>query len=430
MSRSVAHGFRWYARSIPPGPNAMFARRSIGIVTCFHQPGSHVCQCFCWPVTRPGVRAPGFAAHKTFSLSRPFCSLDPLLAPPTTRTSLTPGLLSLRPPGLTALFPLCAPTLPFAPNRRRLRSRSPAPPPPSLRLASLPLSPLLTYSLVVLCASSILLRPWCVGEMTKAQLHGVDTILLIFSDFRWPTNELVENHAQHLDGILPLAQYGINVGKAQEALRWLRTQPSIHLPQQLSLVTMDVVAGKLVSRQQGRYAFSGHRGIESRSVSHELATPNTISGSVATRHAEHYVQDLVDPVEMPTCRVAAIVDMADREAVCAALLFEEMLVHLLLNSWEQVPFIIPEDSDVPANVDVVLIVCTNGCFHSPPFVRQVLAADETGVHFIPVVAVEHFRFPVCGQITGFQGFGCMRQASTCPASSSSQQRRSDGNSPS
>ena len=91
------------------------------------------------------------------------------------------------------------------------------------------------------------------------------------------------------------------------------------------------------SRQQGRYEFSGHRGIETRSVSHELATPDTISGSVATLHAEHYVQDLVDPVEMPTCRVAAIVDMADREAVCVALLFKEMLVHLLLNSWEQVP---------------------------------------------------------------------------------------------
>ena len=63
------------------------------------------------------------------------------------------------------------------------------------------------------------------------------------------------------------------------------------------------------------------------------------------------------------------------------------------------PFIIPEDGDVPANVHVVLIVCTNGCFHSTQFVRKVLTADETGVHFIPVVAVEHFRFPVCGQIT-------------------------------
>ena len=106
-----------------------------------------------------------------------------------------------------------------------------------------------------------------------------------------------------------------------------------------------------------------------------------------------------------------------------------------------------------------------------------MIADETGVHFISVAPVEHFRFPVCGQITeemrevnlephtledfarvldtifeeiaigvilqdskdaiavrvaalGIQGHGCMRQVSKCQASSSSQQRRSDGNAPS
>ena len=53
---------------------------------------------------------------------------------------------------------------------------------------------------------------------------------------------------------------------------------------------------------------------------------------------------------MLTCRVAAIADMADREAVCAALSLEE----------------IPEDGDVPANADVVLIICTTGSFHSTP----------------------------------------------------------------
>ena len=221
----------------------------------------------------------------------------------------------------------------------------------------------LTDSLVVLCTSSILLRPWCVGEMTTAKLHGVDSILLIFPDFRWPSDEFVENYAHHVEGILSLAQYGINVGFAQEALRWLRTLPSTHLPQKLSLPTMGAVTSILVSRQQGRHEFFVHRGIETRSVSHELGTLETISGSGVTLYAEHYDQDLVDPVAMPTCRVAAIVDMADREAVCTALLLGEMLLHHLVKSWELVPFIIPEDGDVPANVQVVLIVCANGCFH-------------------------------------------------------------------
>ena len=43
-----------------------------------------------------------------------------------------------------------------------------------------------------------------------------------------------------------------------------------------------------------------------------------------------------------------------------------------------------------------LSICTNDCFHSATFVRQVLNADKMGVHFIPVVVV-NFRFPVSGQ---------------------------------
>ena len=62
------------------------------------------------------------------------------------------------------------------------------------------------------------------------------------------------------------------------------------------------------------------------------------------------------------------------------------------------PWIIPEDGFLPPYVDVVLIVCTNSCFHSPPFVRQFLTADQNVVHFIPVVAIGNCRSPVCGQI--------------------------------
>ena len=69
-----------------------------------------------------------------------------------------------------------------------------------------------TDTLVVLCTSSILSRPRCVGEMTTAKLHGVDTILLLFPDFQWPTDEFVECYAQHVEGVFTLTCYGINVG--------------------------------------------------------------------------------------------------------------------------------------------------------------------------------------------------------------------------
>ena len=47
-----------------------------------------------------------------------------------------------------------------------------------------------TETLVVLCTKEILYRPWCVGEMTTARLHNVDTILVIFPDFDDPTRIL------------------------------------------------------------------------------------------------------------------------------------------------------------------------------------------------------------------------------------------------
>ena len=37
-----------------------------------------------------------------------------------------------------------------------------------------------TDTVVVLCTSSILLRPWCVGDLITAKLLGVDTVLLLF----------------------------------------------------------------------------------------------------------------------------------------------------------------------------------------------------------------------------------------------------------
>ena len=37
--------------------------------------------------------------------------------------------------------------------------------------------------------------------------------------------------------------------------------------------------------------------------------------------------------------------------------------------------------DVPASVGVVLVICTNFCFHSAAFVRQILTGDEIGARF-------------------------------------------------
>ena len=247
--------------------------------------------------------------------------------------------------------------------------------------------------------------------MTSAKLHGVDTILLLFQDFQWPTDEFAECYVQHVEDVFTLTRYGISVRQAQDTLSWLRIVPSIYIPKKLSLATMDALAGKLISRRRGLFEFRAHHGIETQRVtSNKLSgkeTPEaasiigrslTLPGLGKKQKAKHLLQDLSDPVAMPSCRVAVVMNPTDWEAVCAALLIKEMLVQHNLTSLDQVPFVLHEGDYLPSTVHVVLIICTNDCFHSATFVRQVLNADKRGVHFIPVVVVENFRFPVGGQL--------------------------------
>ena len=81
-----------------------------------------------------------------------------------------------------------------------------------------------TETLVVLCTKEILYRPWCVGEMTTARLHNVDTILVIFPDFDDPTRTFIDNFAS-VEGVQSLAPYGISLEVAQQTLWWLGTLP-------------------------------------------------------------------------------------------------------------------------------------------------------------------------------------------------------------
>ena len=118
-----------------------------------------------------------------------------------------------------------------------------------------------TETLVVLCTTEILSRPWCVGEMTTARLHHVHTILVFFPVFRWPSREFVGGYSQHVSGILSLAAYGISEEMARTTLLWLASRPVILLPSTMSVACADAVAGKLVGRRQGKCETAGVPGM-------------------------------------------------------------------------------------------------------------------------------------------------------------------------
>ena len=263
-----------------------------------------------------------------------------------------------------------------------------------------------TDTLVVICTSEILSRPWCVGEMTTARLHGVDTILVVLPDFTWPTEDFITLYASHVPGVYGLAKFGISVSMAQVTLAWLSTKSQISLPNKLSLSVSDAVAGKLVSRKRGQCEFSPQHGVDTTRVAstvrerptniHKMVFQRALSnlrGGPGQTRANHIVQQVMDPAVMPTCKVVAIVDRGNWDGVCVALLVKEMLVSHLLTAVEHIPYVLTEEDSLPPETEIALIICTNGCFHSASLLRQVLEAKETGVHFVPVVAEENFHFP-------------------------------------
>ena len=56
----------------------------------------------------------------------------------------------------------------------------------------LALLPTVFGTLVVLCSKEILQRPWCVGEMCTARENTIDTIMVCFPNFVWPSDLFID----------------------------------------------------------------------------------------------------------------------------------------------------------------------------------------------------------------------------------------------
>jgi len=226
----------------------------------------------------------------------------------------------------------------------------------------------------------------------------VDVVVVVLPGFTWPTDDFLTHYASHVPGIFGISKFGISVDMAQVTLSWLTSRSRFSLPPRVSLSVLDVVAGKLASRKRGLREYSAQPGVESTrlisEVNAERPSPHRRTRTLHRDHpAEHVVQQLEDPAAMPNCKVVSIVDRGNSEAVCAALLVKEMLVPQLSMAPEKVPHVLTEHDALPPDTECALVLCTNGCFHSVLFAKQVLAAAALGVHFIPVVAEENFHFP-------------------------------------
>ena len=156
---------------------------------------------------------------------------------------------------------------------------------------------------------------------------------------------------------------GTSESLAQTTLQWLPSLPLILLPQTMSLACVDAVVGKLLSRSwsTGRHEMRDQR-------------------------LEHQVPQLRD--ETQDSEVVVIVDHANWNAVCAAVVVEL----LLKEHFPMLAFARPQD-DLLDITKTVLVLCSNGCFSRPLFVKQLFQARALAVGVIPIVAETNFQFP-------------------------------------
>ena len=249
-----------------------------------------------------------------------------------------------------------------------------------------------TETLVVLCSREILCRPWCVGEMTTARLHNIDTILIMFPDFQDPSPSFIREYAS-VEGVQSLAPYGISLEMAQETLWWLGTRPWLAPLCTISSEGVDAVVEKLVGRKGGKHEMSTVSSIttivkpaqyeenEEMMVRHWRSEP-TVSHEVTRLHGWS---------APASATVVSIVDHTNRESVCTALLVRELLKKFF--PLTAPGHVLGPDEDLPRSATLLLVMSSNGCFQRPSFVRQLLQAEGRGIGAIPIIVDGSFHFP-------------------------------------
>jgi len=221
--------------------------------------------------------------------------------------------------------------------------------------------------LVVLCSREVLLRPWCVGEVTTAFLNDVNVVKVILSDFVPPDAAAIEAYGE-MNSMFMLAQYGIGTKMIQDALRWFESNPLLRVPGVITNSSMEEFACRLTRRDFGSHP--------------------AIAGTVKA-------------VAIPTSNNCTVIlaDQSNLEATCTACVVAKMLLAFLALD-QGVTFVLQQASQMPLGVKHVVLVCTNGVLQKKNIIESLLLVS--GLHIEPIVSETAFRFPTpefCDELT-------------------------------
>jgi hypothetical protein len=216
-------------------------------------------------------------------------------------------------------------------------------------------------TLVVLCSKEVLMRPWCAGEMTTARLNNVPVRLVLFSDFSFPTQDVIKNYGTLCPGCATLTPHGIDEDMVQTTLGWISTNPTITFKSDVSMGAVDQLCNTIYGDQ---YAKGGP-------VSIEIDRKKTDGNKKAV----------------------ILADLAYSEAASTAYVLEKLLIPYMHHNAELMPPVLGDKETLAASTTHVILICSRGCFNNPNLVRALLTANELKCAIIPVVSEEAFRFP-------------------------------------
>lgn len=214
-------------------------------------------------------------------------------------------------------------------------------------------------TVLVLASPAILARKWCIGEIVTAKQHDIQTVLLKWPTFQYPTETFRKNLTFAIPGVEALTAHGISLDDVSLAMKWLGSLDVVPFPDLLdadSLIRIcDNVTGTVSSVK------------DRRNSGKEL------------------------PVQA-NCLLLA--DPADQEAVATCYILDEMLVSLLKG--ELLPLMLRHGEPIPEQVDAhwkVLLICTSGCLKSSDLAAWLVDLYEPSPVILPIIADPNFLVP-------------------------------------
>ena len=216
---------------------------------------------------------------------------------------------------------------------------------------------------VILCSSEVLLRPYCAGEITTAYVQQVQTLRVVLPDFPHASNDFIDCYDKYVPTYGCLIEHGITLMMVQRALRWMCEQPQVtffEAVRQQSLLDLAQEICDSVAQMTGNKS--------------SVMRYSNSAGDCETA-------------------IPILADMSNSEALCAAHILQKVLMPHFIHDMMLMPRVLEASNILSLSATSLVLMCSNGCFHHPQFIRLLLEAADLRTSWVPVLQDEGFRFP-------------------------------------